>query len=185
MYIYDIFTHFKIESNTFNSGYWTELKQYLDKSNISTCWNHFFFKNNNQSFKKSLENCSKFDDTIQNNTHRIVDKEINFKIFLYVLKKVIFLFRQYQNTLKTYQDDIFTLKGNKYNFKLFHLIDKEMSKSMFGFKAFLNIFYLKCLDKQISQISQKNRNSVCIFIQENQPWEYALCYFEEKRSTAS
>ena len=60
-----------------------------------------------------------------------------------------------------------------------------MSKSMFGFKAFLNIFYLKCLDKQISQISQKNRNSVCIYIQENQPWEYALCYFWKKRVNAS
>ena len=178
LYIYDVLTHFKIESNKFKSGYWTELKQYLDKSNILTCWNHFFFKNNNQSFKKSLMSCSKYDDAIKNNTHVIVDKEVNFKNFVYVFKKIIFLFRLYQNTLKNYQDDLFVLKGNRYNFRFFHLIDKEMSKSMFGFKAFLNIFYFKCLDVQISQI---NKDSVCIFIQENQPWEYALCYFWRKR----
>ena len=54
-----------------------------------------------------------------------------------------------------------------------------MSKSMFGFKAFLNIFYLKCLDINKSNKS-KNRNSVCIYIQENQPWEYAMLFLEEK-----
>ena len=59
--------------------------------------------------------CSKYDGAIKNNTHVIVDKEVNFKNFVYVFKKIIFLFRSYQNTLKNYQDDLFVLstKGKK------------------------------------------------------------------------
>ncbi len=177
IHIFDVFTHFKIDSNVFKSGYWNELKEHLDGTNLRVEWNHFYFKNNNESLKRSINDCLHYDTTIQNNSHKIIDATINLNNFLYVVKKIMMLFFKNQSILKKNSNNIFLIQGKKNKFNFYSIISNEMSKSMFGIKAFLNIFHFRCLNEKILSL---NKDAVCLFIQENQPWEYALTYFWRK-----
>jgi len=178
IYIYDILAHYEVISNKFNSGYWTDLKDYLDEQNISVEWCHIYYNSSkNSSLNKMVLESSGYDKNIENNTHDIIDKDISIRDFLSTIKKVFLLFIKYKFIIKKNSNKIFNSNIGNDNWNYFNIIDNDFKKSIIGYRSFINIYYFITLR---NKIKKSNKDAVCLFVQENQPWEYSLSYFWKK-----
>ena len=178
IYMFDILAHYKVESNIFKSGYWSDLKEYLDQKDLNVEWNHIYFKSSkNLKLSDMVSLCSKYDKKINSNAHSIIDSNISLKDYLKTVKKVFILLIKYKIIIKKNSNNIFNTDKNKNKWNYFNVIEPEFQKSIIGLRSFINIYFFILMENKILKIKNK---PICFFIQENQPWEYSLNYFWKK-----
>ena len=172
--IFDIFTHLDLSKESFTSLYWTVLVDYFRSENLPISWNHFYYKDRNKfTLPKALEKCSKFNKYEKDSNHQIIDKLISLREIWNINKTVVSLWFKYISLSS--RRNLFDFKKSKFNALL--IIQDDLMRSMCGYKAYKNIFYNLKIKKLLSNNS---KNSLGIYIQENQPWEYSLNYFWKK-----
>ena len=114
--MFDILAHYKVESNIFKSGYWSDLKEYLDQKDLNVEWNHIYFKSSkNLKLSDMVSLCSKYDKKINSNAHSIIDSNISLKDYLKTVKKVFILLIKYKIIIKKNLNNIFNTDKNKTN----------------------------------------------------------------------
>tara|TARA_B110000858_G_scaffold196050_1_gene253890 strand:+ start:27 stop:1877 length:1851 start_codon:yes stop_codon:yes gene_type:complete len=178
IHMFDILAHYKVVSNIFKSGYWSDLKEYLDQKDLNVEWNHIYFKSSkNLKLSNMINLCSKYDKKINSNSHIIIDGNISLKDYLKIVKKVFILLIKYKIIIKKNSNNIFNIDKNENKWNYFNVIESEFQKSIIGLRSFINIYFFILMENKISKIKNK---PICVFIQENQPWEYSLSYFWKK-----
>lgn len=174
---FDVFTHLNsrsLETGRFESNYWTVLVDHLKKEDIGVNWFHWFFKH---KFIKTIPAAkklsAKFNKSNPAMCHIIGDASISigqcFRVF-HLFWRINRMSGQIKN-----KKSMAIVSGSDMNF--WPILKKDWYESFFGARAYLNLFstivvkdFIKTLPKQ----------SLGFYIQENQPWEFAICYYWKK-----
>lgn len=144
------------------SSYFTSLPDVLMKNNFSYTFSHLFFK-------RDFKNLFQTDFNFFSKRDHIIDREMNFKIFLSVVNNLLILnFRR-----KKLQDlpDIFTKKTSGINYS--NLLLNDFIDSLINRDVIKGLFYHEIIKKYLTNNESFNAG---IYPLENQPWENILVF---------
>jgi surface carbohydrate biosynthesis protein (TIGR04326 family) len=165
---FDMFTYLDKNSanqGVFDSRYWTKITSILDEFNYKSLWGHNFYRSKDFSNLNEAKSCStNLNKKSPNDFHVIVDSVYNFRTHLRVL---ILYFKVLNKTIKFKRK----LVSDRTEFSWIHLLSDEIFESLLGKSAMKSLFYSSLYDSFLSIIPKQN---CAFYIQENQPWEFAL-----------
>lgn len=174
---FDVFTHLNSRSfgtGYFESNYWTVLVDVLKKEDVGANWFHWFFKH---KFIKTIpaarKLAAKFNESDPAMQHFVGDGCISIGQFSRVLH--LFWRINWMSWKIKCKKERAIVNGSEMNF--WPILKNDWYESFFGARAYLNLFSVIVIKDFIKKIP---RQSLGIYIQENQPWEFAICYYWKK-----
>lgn len=171
---FDIFTHLNkisLEEGEYSSGYWTKIVGLLRSDKISTNWFHLFYKHRSiRNIPTAARIIKSFNKKVETENHVLLDAELSildaFKALYYVcVINVISI--KIPKLNKRFFD-------NKVEFNFWHILKKDWYESFWGARAYLNLYNVVIFKSVLSKIPKQKLG---FYIQENQPWEYALLHY--------
>lgn len=174
---FDVFTHLNsrsFETGDFESNYWTVLVDFLKKEGIGANWFHWFFKHKFiKTVPAATKLAAKFNKSDPAMRHIIGDASISVSQCC----RVFHLF--WRINRKSWQiknkNAMAIVSGSDMNF--WPILKKDWYESFFGARAYLNLFSTIVIKDFIKKLPKQ---SLGFYIQENQPWEFAICYYWKK-----
>jgi surface carbohydrate biosynthesis protein (TIGR04326 family) len=171
---FDILTHLNkisFETGEFSSGYWTKIVEFLRTQNISTNWFHLFFRHRSiKNIPNARRLIKAFNKKTASENHILLDAELSIfdvlKVLYYVCVINIASIR-IRDLNKRFRD-----KESEFNF--WHILKNDWYESFWGARAYLNLYNIVIFKSVLSKIPKQRLG---IYIQENQPWEYALIHY--------
>ncbi len=174
---FDVFTHLNnrsFETGRFESNYWTILVDFFKKEGIGVNWFHWFFK---YKFIKTVPDAMrlvrKFNGSDPSMHHVLGDARVSIGQCFRVV--CLFLSINYMSLKVKHKRRKAMVSGCDMNF--WPILKIDWYESFFGARAYLNLFSI-CIIKDF--IKKTPRQSLGFYIQENQPWEFAICYYWKK-----
>lgn len=174
---FDVFTHLNtrsFETGRFESNYWTILVDFFNKEGIGVNWFHWFFKH---KFIKTLPGAvklaRKFNGSDPGMYHLVGDARISIGQCFQVIG--LFWRINWLSLKIMHKNKKATVSGSEMNF--WPILKIDWYESFFGARAYLNLFSV-CVIKDFTK--KIPRQSLGVYIQENQPWEFAICYYWKK-----
>lgn len=169
----DILVHLDIETsrkNRFKSNYWTFLIKKIHDLQLKTNWLHQF---NPNPQVKSLWQANNFVNNFtlaSSNTeiHNLLNKPLTIKMLIALLNDFLKIRKSYKKL-----ESIYDLQpiGYHIDFWPFHI--DEWKNSILGIPFIATCLKLYFFNKSFSEMPKQ---SLGIYISENQPWEMALIY---------
>jgi len=174
---FDVFTHLNsrsFETGYFESNYWTVLVDVLKKEGIGANWFHWFFKH---KFIKTIPSArklaAKFNESDPAMQHIIGDACISISQCCRVFH--LFWRINWMSWKIKCKNEKAIVNGSEMNF--WPILKNDWYESFFGARAYLNLFSVIVIKDFIRKIP---RQSLGVYIQENQPWEFVICYYWKK-----
>jgi len=171
---------YQVRSNTFRTGYWTQLHDLLPELKIKTNWLHLFVKS--EEYKnptKANDLLNRFNNNeISNDFHSLVDNYLSIGVIIGTLKdylKIVFIGYSIKN-IKNY----FVIENTEINLWNFQSFDWKCS--IFGKTSIANCLYLNLFEKVFKEIPTQNKG---LYLLENQPWEKLMLYAWRKNNHGS
>lgn len=174
---FDVFTHLNsrsFETGHFESNYWTVLVDVLKKEGMSANWFHWFFKHKFiKTIPAATKLAEKFNESDPAMQHVIGDACISISQccrFFHLFWRINMM--SWKIKCKNAKAIV---SGSEMNF--WPILKKDWYESFFGARAYINLFSVIVVKDFIKKIP---RQSLGLYIQENQPWEFAICYYWKK-----
>lgn len=153
----------------FDSRYWAHLPDILKQEGCQTNWLHLYVHDVlHPTAKVAAETIRKFNRAGKGlQIHVMLDSFLNLAVIFNAIRDWIFIVRVGLRL----QRELFSLEKNQ--LIMMPLFREDWSKSMFGFEALLNALFLNLFETALSSLPKQGKG---FFLQENQPWEYALIH---------
>ena len=169
----DIFTHIyssSYENYQFKSYYWEDLVTKLREWNIKTNWLHIYYKN---SKNKSYVFVNKLCDYFSKNSkgmekHFLLEFNTSVALFYQIIKDYLRIRKQTKLISKLKQ-----IKPKESNLDLWVMHSQDFHKSILGKESVKNCILINLFEEFMKKIPKQ---SLGIYISENQPWELALIH---------
>ena len=162
------------QAGRFESDYWTKLPSILGEKNTLSNWLHLYVKSPIAPNANSAANILRSFNANQNaqQTHVFLDSFLSIK----TVRRAI---QDYNNIKRISRFDLANVF--QYQFKdseliyslLWPLFKKDWEQSFFGIEAMRNVLTLNLFEKAFSDLSNQ---SVGIYLQENQGWEFGMIH---------
>ena len=172
--IFDIFTHLDAKqagAGIFESGYWTKLSTFLTEANISVAWGHWFYKYPAvPDLRKAASLAASLTKPKTRQYHQLIDYRVSINCVARVVKDFIKLnvaALSMRSARKAFLPESTQLD-------LWPLFNSDWTESVRGPKGIGNLFYVNILQDYFRDAPHYKLG---VYIQENQPWEYALIHF--------
>ena len=158
----------------FYSNYWTELPNVLDEDKICSSWLHTYVKNSivpdAKSAGKLIQSFNKKHRGKQ--VHTTLDAFLNIKIIARTIRDYINI--QKVNRLNTVTvSKCLIQKGELIESLLWPLFKKDWKQSFAGMDAIRNLLTLNLYEEAFSRLPKQ---SIGIYLQENQGWEFGMIH---------
>lgn len=148
---------------SFQSVYWGNLDEVLEKNNIKRTWLHLSVPQNTSGKSKKLL------DQLNTNPlseHLMLDNYLSFKIFF---KIILIWFKVVLNLKKINK----SLNNNLKNNFLYFLFQDDFKENIFGYKFLVNLYYFYLFELFLKERKYFKK---CFYLYENQSWERSLIY---------
>ncbi|MDC0992859.1 hypothetical protein OAS14_00675 [Alphaproteobacteria bacterium] len=156
----------------FESHYWTELPNVLDKEEIRSSWLHIYVKNsvapNAKSAKRLIEDF--------NQNHKGKQAHVALDTFLSI-KTVTGAIRDYLRIRKISRvntasvSDCLVKDSQLMESLLWALFKKDWERSFFGIDAIYNLLTFNLFEEAFSKLPKQSSG---VYLQENQGWEFGM-----------
>lgn len=169
----DIFTHIytsAYKNHQFKSHYWEDLVAKLQEWNIKTNWLHIYYKNNkNKSYVFVKELCNFFSKNSKGmEKHFLLESNISIELFYQIIKDLFKIRKQTKLISKLKK-----IKPKESNLDLWVMHSKDFHGSILGKELVKNCILIALFEEFMKKIPKQ---SLGIYISENQPWELALIH---------
>lgn len=169
----DIFTHIyssAYKNHQFKSYYWEDLVAKLQEWNIKTNWLHIYYKNNkNKSYVFVKKLCSYFSKNSKGmEKHFLLESNISIELFYQIIKDYLKIRKQ-----KKLISKLKKIKPKESNLDLWAMHSQDFHDSILGKELVKNCILIALFEESMKKIPKQ---SLGIYISENQPWELALIH---------
>lgn len=155
----------------FISNYWTSLVEKLVQLNVKSNWLHnYFYQESIPTFVRAQQLIGRFNqysNKIQ--THTLIEANLSLSVFIKALKDYFRIYRASSN----FSIARLKLRPSGSALDLSPMLKHEWMSSLKGQIAIVNCLCVSLYEKTFSEIPYQKTG---VYIQENQPWEYALIY---------
>jgi surface carbohydrate biosynthesis protein (TIGR04326 family) len=174
---FDVFTHLNtrsFETGRFESNYWTILVDFFKKEGIGVNWFHWFFKHKFiKTIPDAMKLARKFNGSDPGMHHVVGDARISIG---QCFRMIGLFWRINWMSLKIkHKSRKAIVSGSDMNF--WPILKIDWYESFFGARAYLNLISVIVIKDFIKKTP---RQSLGFYIQENQPWEFTICYYWKK-----
>ena len=162
------------QAGRFESDYWTKLPSILDKKKTLSSWLHLYVRSpiapTANSAASILRSLNANQDAQQ--THVFLDSFLSIK----TVRRAI---QDYNNIQRISRFNFTTISQCQFKDSeliyslLWPLFKKDWEQSFFGIEAMRNVLTLNLFEKAFSDLSNQ---SVGIYLQENQGWEFGMIH---------
>jgi surface carbohydrate biosynthesis protein (TIGR04326 family) len=158
----------------FESNYWTELPNVLDKEKIQSSWLHIYVKNsvtpNAKSAAKLLQNFNAHHKGDQ--IHVALDSFLSIKSVAGAIKDYLNIKRI--SRLSTYTvSKSFVKDSQLMESLLWPLFKNDWERSFFGIDAISNLLMLNLFEEAFLDLPKQQKG---VYLQENQGWEFGMIH---------
>lgn len=152
-------------SGKFKSKYWGELPDLISREEEKSNWLHLYIENGLFKNAKSASSClDKLNENINGQVHVTLDSFMNLRVFFKVMTDWFSLRRRYKKTRNV------LAKSYTQNFNYWFYFEQDWAKSICGHLAVSNLLHIALFEEAlIKPLGQ----SIGVYLQENQPWEFA------------
>jgi len=153
----------------FESRYWANLPDFLQRDSCKTNWLHLYAKDAFlTNTATAVDIIRKFNETgLGEQTHVTLDSFLSVKVVIRTLHdwyRLVCVGRRLKQGLSLPPDS---------GFDLWPLFEEDWQRSMFGTSAMNNALFLNLFDSAFKSLPKQR---VGVYLQENQGWEFALSY---------
>lgn len=169
----DIFTHIyssAYKNYQFKSYYWEDLVAKLQEWNIKTNWLHIYYKNNkNKSYIFVKKLCSYFSKNSKSmEKHFLLESNISIRLFYQIIKDYLKIRKKIKLISKLKK-----IKPKESSLDLWAMHSQDFHESILGKESVKNCILITLFEEFMKKIPKQ---SLGIYISENQPWELALIH---------
>jgi len=157
------------KAGIFESRYWAHLPDILKNKGCQTNWIHLYIPDSlhpkAENVAETIHQFNKEGRGIQ--VHVTLDTFLDLKVILKSVHEwihIILIGCRVQKKLFS-QEQILA--------NIFPLLRDDWYKSVFGYEGLLNLLFLNLFEVAFSLLPKQNKG---VFLQENQPWEYAFIH---------
>ncbi len=172
--IIDVFTHLdplSLKSGTFSSKYWTCLVDFLRQEEIPVSWFHWYFRHKSiPGITIAEDHISEFNKNERVQKHFLADRTVSPSQIIRVLRNWV---RLNFMAFKIRKARIF-FRPTGSNLDLWPILKIDWYRSFFGVQSILNLFFFEQIESFVKKLPFQ---SLGIYIEENQPWEFALVHY--------
>ena len=163
-----------IRAGRFDSNYWTELSHVLDKQEVRSNWLHLYVKNTTlptaKSAKKLLQN---FNEKYKGKqVHVALDSFMSLRTIIGTILDYFLIQRISRSSIATVSK-FPTNKNQVMESLLWPLFKKDWQRSFYGIDAMHNSLTLNLFEEAFSNLPKQ---SVGVYLQENQGWEFGMIH---------
>ncbi|MBN4080840.1 hypothetical protein JYT44_00610 [Caldithrix abyssi] len=152
----------------YESKYWAHLPDVLQKMGFESNWLHFYIKDSLlPNARTAVETIRKFNSNNDKKVHILLEAFLSLKVIIKTLSNWIWLIYVGRFLRKQFS------KRENTEYYLFHFFQKDWDTSFFGKVALNNLLYLHLIESSMEAMPVQNLG---IYLQENQPWEFALIH---------
>lgn len=169
--IIDYFDNFKVNSyspDVYQSNYWWKMPKLLEASGIKPQWLHIDFRNRTSpSIAKARKTIDVLNKNSSDKQHFLLQDFMSCSVLICAISnylKIISLnFRLKQAKL--------IWRDSHYGIDVWPMVKKSWKKSFYGMNAAENSIYASLFK---AALNKSNKESSCLYLFENQPWELLL-----------
>ena len=149
----------------FNSKYWGELPELVSREGEKSKWLHLYVEDGLfKDAKSALRSLDKLNENGNGQIHVTLDSFINFKVLSKVMADWFSLRRRFRKTRNA------LAKSESLDFNYWFYFDQDWEKAICGHLAVSNLLHVALFEEALTNLSEQ---SVGVYLQENQPWEFA------------
>ncbi len=174
--VFDVFTHLNVQAaakGSFESNYWSKLATWFEAERLPVNWFHWAYPSPQIPTIGKAISLAQTITRSSEASHSIIDARISMRMILGVLRD---LWRLNRARAALQRASLFRVPES--NLDLSALLRDDWTDSFVGPRAVLSLFHLQILERTLSRLP---RQALGLYIQENQPWEFALCQLWKDR----
>ena len=153
------------QSSKFNSKYWGELPNLVSAEGGKSNWLHLYIEDGLFKRAKSATSLlNKLNENVNGQVHVTLDSFMNLRVLFKVMADWFSLRRRYQKTRNA------LAKSESQDFNYWFYFDQDWAKSICGHLAVSNLLHIALFEEALTNLPEQ---SLGVYLQEKQPWEFA------------